>query len=66
MKDKSAKMFKTLSYLQLLEKRLAVMDATAVSLCMDNDVSIVVFNLNKPGNLKRIIKGESVGTLVKG
>ncbi len=66
MKDKKAKMFKKLTYLQVLEKRLRVMDYTAISLCMDNKLDIIVFNLNKHGNLRKVVKGQLVGTTVKG
>ena len=55
----------SISYLQVLEQRLKVMDATAISLCMDNQLPIVVFNLRKPGNLHRAVMGEPVGSLVK-
>ena len=54
-----------ISYLKVLEQRLKVMDATAISLCMDNKLPIVVFNLRTPGNLRRVIMGESVGTTVR-
>ncbi len=54
-----------ISYLQVLEQGLKVMDATAISLCMDNQLPIVVFNLRKPGNLLRAIMGEPVGSLVR-
>ena len=54
----------SISYLQVLEQGLKVLDATAISLCMDNDLPIVVFNLRKPGNLRRAIMGEPVGSLV--
>ncbi len=63
---KDAHKFKTLSYLELLQKRLKVIDATAVSLCMDNKLPIIVFNVTIPGNLKRVIYGESIGTKVGG
>ena len=53
-----------ISYLEVLEKGLKVMDATAISLCMDNSLPIVVFNLRTPGNLKRAIMGEPVGSTV--
>jgi uridylate kinase len=66
MKDKSAKKYDSLSYIEVLQKDLRVMDATAISLCMDNNLPIIVFNLNVPGNIKRIVKGESIGTLVTG
>ena len=56
--------FDRISYLKVLEQGLKVMDATAISLCMDNRLPIVVFNLRTPGNIKRAITGESVGSLV--
>jgi uridylate kinase len=55
-----------LTYLEVLQRQLKVMDATAISLAMDNDMPIVVFNLTKPGYFKRVVLGEPVGTLVKG
>ncbi len=64
MKDKSAKKFSSLKYLDVLKKGLKVMDATAVSLCMDNNLPIVVFDLTKQGNIKKIILGEKLGTTV--
>ena len=66
LKDPKARRFSELTYLEVLKRRLAVMDTTAISLCMDNNLPIVVFNLNKPGNLLRLLKGERVGTLVHG
>ncbi|HXY62551.1 MAG TPA: UMP kinase [Nitrospirota bacterium] len=66
MKDKTAVKFDKLTYIDVLQKDLRVMDATAVSLCMDNNLPIIVFNLNVSGNIKRIILGETVGTLVTG
>lgn len=62
--NKKATMFKSLNYLEVLQKSLKVMDSTAVSLCMDNDLPIRVFNLNTPNNFKRIVLGEDVGTFV--
>ena len=56
--------FERISYLQVLEQGLKVMDATAISLCMDNRLPIVVFNLRTPGNIKRAIIGEPIGSLV--
>jgi uridylate kinase len=56
--------FEQISYLQVLEQGLKVMDATAISLCMDNRLPIVVFNLKTPGNIKRAITGEAIGSLV--
>jgi uridylate kinase len=64
MIDSSATKFDTLSYLEVLDRRLKVMDATAISLCMDNKLPIVVFNLRTHGNMKRVILGEAIGTTV--
>ena len=64
MKDPTATKYDTISYLQVLERGLKVMDATAISLCMDNKLPIVVFNLRTAGNLRRVIMGEAVGTVV--
>ena len=62
---KDAVMFDTLSYRQVLERELKVMDASAISLCMDNNLPIIVFNMREPGNIKRVVIGESgVGTKV--
>jgi uridylate kinase len=66
MKDKTATRFNSLTYIEVLQKDLRVMDATAISLCMDNGLPIIVFNLNVPGNIKKIVLGETVGTLVTG
>ncbi len=66
MKDPSAVKFDRLTYLDVLQKNLRVMDATAISLCMDNNLPIIVFNLNVRGNIKRIVSGEAIGTLVAG
>jgi uridylate kinase len=63
-KDKRAKRFDRLSYIDVLKKNLKVMDATAISLCMDNKLPIVVFDLFKKGNLKRVVCGENIGTIV--
>jgi uridylate kinase len=63
-KDKSAKKFKTLKYIQVLKKGLKVMDATAVSLCMDNKLPIIVFDLTTKGNIKRVLLGDKIGTIV--
>jgi uridylate kinase len=59
-----AKRFEVLTYLDVLQKRLNVMDSTAISLCMDNQLPIVVFDLHQQGALKRVVSGETVGTLV--
>jgi uridylate kinase len=65
MKDPTATRYDSISYLEVLEKRLQVMDATAISLCMDNQLPILVFNLRTPGNLRRAILGEPVGSVVR-
>ena len=57
--------FDKISYLDALEKRLAVMDSTAFSLCMDNRIPSIVFNMNKPGNIERVIEGQKIGTIVE-
>ncbi len=64
MKNKRAKKFASLKYMDVLNKKLKVMDATAVSLCMDNRLPIVVFDQTRPGNIKKIILGEKIGTVV--
>ncbi len=64
-KNPKAKMFKSLTYLEVLNKQLKVMDTTAISLCMDNRLPIIVFNLQKEGNLKKIIQGGKIGTIIK-
>ncbi|MDK2847031.1 MAG: uridylate kinase [Desulfuromonadales bacterium] len=64
--DKDAVKFERLNYLDVLKKGLKVMDATATSLCMDNDLPIVVFQLSRPGNIKKVVTGEAIGTIVKG
>jgi uridylate kinase len=64
MIHKTAERYSTISYLQVLERGLKVMDATAISLCMDNKLPIVVYNLLEPGNLRRVVCGEPVGTTV--
>ncbi|HLW53919.1 MAG TPA: UMP kinase [Candidatus Angelobacter sp.] len=59
-----AKMFASISYLDVLKRGLRVMDATAISLCQENNLPIVIFNMNVPGNIKRVVTGEKVGSLV--
>ena len=61
---KDAKMFQTITYLDVLSKGLKVMDATAISLCRDNNLPIIIFNLNNHGNIRRVVLGEKVGSLV--
>ncbi|GBE41377.1 MAG TPA: UMP kinase [Nitrospirae bacterium] len=64
MKDPKAKKFKTISYLDVLKKGLKVMDSTATSLCMDNQMPIIVFSLLKKNNIRKILEGKKVGTIV--
>jgi uridylate kinase len=64
MKNPDARRYERISYLEALEQRLQVMDATAISLCMDNRLPILVFNLRTPGNLRRAVLGEAVGSVV--
>jgi uridylate kinase len=65
-KDPTAKKFDELSYIEVLSRRLKVMDSTAISLCMDNGFPIVVFNLQEKGRLRQLVHGERIGTLVRG
>jgi uridylate kinase len=64
IKYPDATRYEDITYLQVLQERLQVMDATAISLCMDNKLPIVVFNLRTPGNIRRVVMGEAVGTTV--
>jgi uridylate kinase len=66
LKDPSAKKYDNLSYIDVLKKGLCVMDSTAISLCMDNNLPIVVFNLKDKGNIRKIIEGKKIGTLIRG
>lgn len=63
-KNPDAKKFDRITYSEALQRRLQVMDSTAFSLCMDNRMPIVVFNMSEPQNIKRAVMGEPVGTLV--
>ncbi|NLY41708.1 MAG: UMP kinase [Desulfovibrionales bacterium] len=65
-KHADAVMYSRLTYLDVLQQRLRVMDSAAISLCMDNKLPIGVFNLFVPGNIKRVVTGESVGTIIQG
>jgi uridylate kinase len=65
VRDPNARRFERISYLDVLQQQLRVMDLTAISLCMDHEMPIIVFNLKTSGNIKRIMEGESIGTLVK-
>jgi uridylate kinase len=64
VKNPAAKRYEELSYIQALNEQLGVMDSTAISLCMDNKLPIVVFDLRAEGNIKRALAGEKIGTLV--
>lgn len=66
VKDPAATRYERITYTEALSKRLAVMDSTAFSLCMDNKVPIIVFDMNQEGNILRAVRGEKVGTLVTG
>ncbi|MED4602714.1 UMP kinase [Paenibacillus validus] len=65
-KDATAQKFETLTYLEVLNKNLGVMDSTASSLCMDNNIPLIVFSITESGNIKRVVLGEKIGTIVKG
>ena len=64
-KDPNAVRFDNLTYMDLLNKNLQVMDSTATSMCMDNKIEILVFNMNEPGNILKAVKGEVTGTVIK-
>lgn len=66
VKDPNAKRFDSLTYMDCLKKRLKVMDSTAISLCMDNNLPIIVFDFFKTGNLLKVVMGENIGTVVYG
>ncbi|AUI71378.1 UMP kinase [Companilactobacillus alimentarius] len=65
-KDPNAKKYAELTQLDIINKNLGVMDTTASSLSMDNDIPLIVFNLNKPENIKKVVQGENIGTIIKG
>jgi uridylate kinase len=65
-KNPKAKKFKALTYIEAINRRLRVMDTTALTLCMENKLPIVVFNLHQPGNIRRVVLGEPIGTVLKG
>ncbi len=65
-KDKTAVKFEAISFMEVINKQLKVMDMTAVSLCMDNKIPIMIFNMQEPGNMKRSVLGQKVGTVVGG
>jgi len=66
VKDPKAVKYTTLTYIDVLKKGLGVMDSTAISLSMDNNLPIVVFNLRGKGNIRKVIEGKKIGTLVRG
>ncbi len=66
LKHPAAKKYTTVTYIDMLKRGLGIMDSTAVSLCMDNNLPIVVFNLRGKGNIRKIIEGKKIGTLVRG
>jgi uridylate kinase len=63
--EPGATRFERLTYLEVLQRNIKVMDSTAISMCMDNSLPIIVFNLRKPGNIKKAVTGEAIGTLVE-
>ena len=63
--DPSAEFIEHITYMEVLEKGLKVMDTTAISLCLDNSLPIIVFNVKEPGNMKRVVSGEKIGTRVE-
>jgi len=65
-KDATAEKYDQLTYMEVLNKNLGVMDSTASSLCMDNNIPLIVFSITESGNIKRVILGERIGTIVKG
>ncbi|WP_426447045.1 UMP kinase [Paenibacillus sp. S-38] len=64
-KDSTAIKYETLTYLEVLNKNLGVMDSTASSLCMDNNIPLIVFSITESGNIKRVVQGEKIGTIVR-
>jgi uridylate kinase len=63
---RQAHKFEELSYIEMLNRGLKIMDATAISLCMDNHLPVIVFNLTRKGNIKRVILGQKIGTIIRG
>ena len=66
VKDSTAERYQNLTYLEVLQQNLKVMDSTAISLCMDNHLPIIVFSMLEPGNIQRVVRGEPIGTVVNG
>ena len=63
-KNPNARKLDRLSYMELLQRELQVMDSTATSMCMDNDIDLIVFNMNEPGNILKAVKGDIAGTII--
>jgi uridylate kinase len=63
-KHADAKLYRNLRYIEVLEQNLKVMDSAAISLCMDNELPIIVFNLTQDGNIKKVVEGQNTGTVV--
>ena len=66
VKEKNARMFSKISYTEVLTRNLKIMDSTAVSMCRDNNLPLIVFNLGKKGNIRGVVCGKSIGTVVEG
>jgi uridylate kinase len=66
LRNPKAKKFDSISYRDVLAKNLKVMDLTAITLCLDNNLPIIVFNLTKPGNIGKAVTGEKIGTHIRG
>ncbi len=66
VKNPEARLYKSISYLEVIQRKLRVMDITAISMCMENSIPLVVFDITQPGNLKRVLQGEPLGTRVTG
>ncbi len=66
MLEKGAKRFEELCYIEVLQRGLKIMDSAAISLCMDNKLPVIVFNLTAAGNIKRAVMGETIGTMIRG
>ena len=63
-KNPDAVKFDRLSYMELLQRELQVMDSTATSMCMDNNIDLIVFNMNEPGNILKAVRGDIAGTII--
>ena len=63
--DKDAKRYERITYMEVLEQQLKILDSTAMSLCMDNNIPAIVFEMNTPGNIEKAVKGEKIGTIIE-